>query len=90
MWRSISWCLWPDGDEPAAADDSANDAIQMGSGTSDTPPEEPQASPTPQSEEDAAFADVLNTLDEFLQTDDGTASDEEAKPVITPSRATRG
>jgi hypothetical protein len=82
--------LLTDGDEPASADDIANDAIQMGSGTSDTPPEDPQAPPTPQSEEDAAFADVLNTLDEFLQTDDGTAADEEAKPVITPSRATRG
>lgn len=37
----------------------------------------------PQTEEDAAFADVLNTLDEFLQTDD---ADSNAAPGVAPSR----
>ena len=41
----------------------------------------------PQSAEDAAFADVLNTLDEFLQTDDD--ADDAVMPGVTPSKPTR-
>ena len=56
----------------------ANERL-LGDDTPDKPaaaPAEPAEPPAPQSEEDAAFADVLNTLDEFLQTDetdDGSA-----------------
>ncbi|MEJ8560762.1 hypothetical protein QTO30_05650 [Yoonia sp. GPGPB17] len=54
-------------DENAASETS--EPIEMGSDASSTP-KEPQESAAPQTEEDAAFADVLNTLDEFLQSDD--------------------
>jgi hypothetical protein len=61
----------------------------MGGGTAQASTEPPQDPQTPQSEEDAAFADVLNTLDEFLQTDDTAAPDDAAKTNITPTRTTR-
>ena len=81
--------LLTDGDNPAEADNSSNDTIQMGGGTAQASAETPQDPQTPQSEEDAAFADVLNTLDEFLQTDDTATSDDAAKTTITPTRTTR-
>jgi len=81
--------LLTDGDNPVEADKSSNDTIQMGGGTAQASTEPPQDPQTPQSEEDAAFADVLNTLDEFLQTDDGAALDDAAKTNITPTRTTR-
>jgi hypothetical protein len=59
-----------------------SDPIEMGGNA----PEKP-APAEPQSEEDAAFADVLNTLDEFLQSDD---TDETPQPGIQPSRPSRG
>ena len=65
--------------------DSDNDDAEIAISSSEAPEaEKPQE---PQSDEDAAFADVLNTLDEFLQTDDAEA---ETKPGITPSRPSRG
>ncbi|PJI92014.1 hypothetical protein BC777_0856 [Yoonia maricola] len=62
--------------------DAAEDAIAMPDST-----EEPAPEPEPQSEEDAAFADVLSTLDEFLQTDDADSDD---KPNISPKKPSRG
>ena len=68
--------LLPDGENPG----KTSDPIEMGSSAAKAPAE-------PQSEEDAAFADVLNTLDEFLQSDD---TDEAPQSGIKPSRPSRG
>ena len=61
-------------DGPSAQDqpDQDSDAIELGNGPTEAPaPEAPVAPVTqPKTEEEAAFDDVLNTLDEFLQTDD--------------------
>ena len=70
--------LLPDGDKPK----KTSDPIEMGTST----PAEP-APTEPQSEEDAAFADVLNTLDEFLQSDE---TDEAPQSGVQPSRPSRG
>ena len=72
-------------DAPKAPD---ADTIAMGGGTqsaADTGQSAPKEEP--QSEEDAAFADVLNTLDEFLQSD-GSADPDEV--TIKPTRPSRG
>lgn len=53
----------------ADEDDTPNETIELGSAAPSSPSVEEPA-PAPQTEEDAAFADVLNTLDEFLQTDE--------------------
>lgn len=45
-----------------------------------------QDAETPQSKEDAAFADVLNSLDNFMKSDD---TDDTPSPGITPGRPTR-
>ena len=72
-------------DEESA--DKTGETIAMGNDAPETTapaaPEEPEP---PQSEEDAAFADVLNTLGEFLQSDD---PEETPKPGIRPSRPSR-
>ncbi len=70
--------LLPDGDKPG----KTSDPIEMGSSASAAP-----APAEPQSVEDAAFADVLNTLDEFLQSDD---TDEAPQSGVQPSRPSRG
>ncbi len=63
-----------DDDAVAAADDTA------------PAPEAPEPKDEPQSKEDAAFADVLNTLDEFLQSDGSDAAEDTS---IKPSRPSR-
>ena len=68
--------LLPDGNQPAQPDE---DAIALGG-------DEPGAKPVPQSAEDAAFADVLNTLDEFLHSDE---TDDAASPSVAPGRPSR-
>ena len=76
--------LLPDEDRA----DKTSDTIEMGNSVSEpTVPEAPATPEPPQSQEDAAFADVLNTLDEFLQSDD---PEETPKPGIRPSRPSRG
>ncbi len=63
-------------DGPSTPDQPDQDieAIELGNGPTEAPapaPEAPVAPVTqPKTEEEAAFDDVLNTLDEFLQTDD--------------------
>jgi hypothetical protein len=75
-------------DEDSA--DKSPGTIELGNSASETTapttPVTPEAPEPPQSEEDAAFADVLNTLDEFLQSDD---PEESPKPGIRPSRPSR-
>lgn len=63
--------------------DRTDAPIAMGSSGDETTPEKPAQ---PQTEEDAAFADVLNTLDEFLQTEE---PEEETKPAVSPTRPSR-
>ncbi|HEV8033299.1 hypothetical protein [Yoonia sp.] len=74
--------LLADGDKPR----SSSESIAMGGATTQTPAKEAPAAP--ESEEDAAFADVLNSLDEFLQSDD--ADNDAPQPGIQPSRPSRG
>ena len=66
-----------------AAEPDADAPIAMGSGAS-APKEEKPAQP--ESKEDAAFADVLNTLDEFLQADE---PETDANPAVSPNRPSR-
>ncbi|MFA8440555.1 hypothetical protein [Yoonia sp.] len=66
------------------AETGADTPIAMGSSTS-APKEEKPAQP--ESKEDAAFADVLNTLDEFLQADE---PETDANPAVSPNRPSRG
>jgi hypothetical protein len=74
--------LLADDDKPR----SSSESIAMGSGTTQAPAKETPAAA--ESEEDAAFADVLSSLDEFLQSDD---TDTDApQPGIQPSRPSRG
>lgn len=68
--------LLPDEDKPAPHDE---EAITLGSG------DEPRQ-PAPPSAEDEAFADVLNTLDEFLHSDE---TDDAASPSVAPGRPSR-
>lgn len=70
-----------------AAKSRDKDTIELGSDTGPAP----QASQPPKKEEpkspvDTEFADVLNTLDEFLKSDDTEAEEE---PSIKPSRPSR-
>lgn len=66
------------------AETGADAPIAMGSSTS-APKEEKPAQP--ESKEDAAFADVLNTLDEFLQADEPETDE---NPAVSPNRPSRG
>ncbi|EBA11062.1 hypothetical protein [Roseobacter sp. CCS2] len=70
-----------DGHQTFDAEAVDGDAIEMPASAS-----EPAQATEPQTEEDAAFADVLNTLDEFLQTD--APADDEPKP-ISPQKPSR-
>lgn len=64
-----------------------NDTIELGSDTGPAPQtSQPEKKEDLQSAEDAAFADVLNTLDEFLQSDEPEAEEE---PSVKPSRPSR-
>jgi len=67
-----------------AAEPSPDAPIAMGSSTSESKQEKPAET---ESKEDAAFADVLNTLDEFLQTDE---QDTDAGPAVSPNRPSPG
>lgn len=68
--------LLPDGNQPAQQEDEA-----MSPGDGDGTEQ-----PAPRSAEDEAFADVLNTLDEFLHSDD---AGETAQPSVTPARPSK-
>ncbi|MEL7179475.1 MAG: hypothetical protein AAFN63_06545 [Pseudomonadota bacterium] len=71
-----------DGHATVDAEAVAEDTSQM----AEPGPEEPVVE-EPQSEEDAAFADVLNTLDEFLQSE---APEGDGASKISPKKPTRG
>lgn len=60
--------------------------LQAGDTPAQTAAPAPQQPQTPQSEEDAAFADVMTSLDDFMKSDDDTAP---PSPGITPGRPTR-
>ncbi len=65
-------------------DTGADAPITMGSNTSEPKQDKPAH---PESKEDAAFADVLNTLDEFLQADEPETDE---NPAVSPNRPSRG
>ena len=71
-----------DGHATVDAEAVVDDTSQM----AEPAPKEPVVE-EPQSEEDAAFADVLNTLDEFLQSE-APEGDEASK--ILPKKPSRG
>ena len=68
--------LLPDENQPAQQD---NEAMRPGDG-------DKTKQPASQSAEDEAFADVINTLDEFLHSD---KTDDAASPSVAPSRPSR-
>ncbi|WP_286131042.1 hypothetical protein [Loktanella sp. 5RATIMAR09] len=73
--------LLPEGEQV----NKSAEPIEMGGNTPQA--SAPEAPAAPQSQEDAAFADALSSLDEFLQSDD---TDDTPPPGIQPSRPSRG